>query len=88
MVESIISIMEGCAMEKPPEAPKSFEETYPQYPFAELVRLSIALSKWLLRSLDALAWKGHVANPRAKPRRPGPGLELGCSPSCQPEPQI
>lgn len=87
-VERTISIMEGCAMERPPEAAKSFEEIYPQYPFAELVRLSIALGKRLRHSLDVVAWKGHVANPGAKPRRPGPWLQVGCSARCGPKPQI
>lgn len=32
---------------KPMEAGASFEETYPSYPFSELVRLGIALAQWL-----------------------------------------
>lgn len=32
------------------EAKKTFEETYPKYPFSELVRLSIGLGKWLGRA--------------------------------------
>lgn len=36
------------------EAKKTFEETYPRYPFAELVRLSIGLGNWLARAGEAL----------------------------------
>lgn len=44
-----ILIMERYAMRKPPETTKSFEETYPQYRFAEIVRLGIAVAKLIER---------------------------------------
>ena len=34
---------------EPFDAGRSFEETYPSYPFSELVRLSIGLGNWLAR---------------------------------------
>ena len=36
-------------MENPRKTPKSFEETYPRYPFAPLVELGIAIAAWLKR---------------------------------------
>ncbi len=36
-------------MQKPSETPKSFEETYPHYPFAELVGLGIAVAQLIIR---------------------------------------
>ncbi len=36
-------------MQKPSETPKSFEETYPHNPFAELVRLGIAVAQLIVR---------------------------------------
>ena len=36
-------------MPKPPRADEPFETVYPRYPFAELVRLSILLGRWLAR---------------------------------------
>lgn len=35
------------------KTPASFEETFPRYPFAELVRLSIALSRLFQSSRQA-----------------------------------
>ena len=34
-------------MRQPQQSKRSFEETFPHYPFAELVRLAIALGCWL-----------------------------------------
>jgi len=36
-------------MRKPPETTKFFEETYPQYRFAEIVRLGIAVAQLIVR---------------------------------------
>ena len=82
-------------MEKHRETPKSFEETYPQYPFSELVRLSmeftrlsIELGKWLQRSHEALVRKGQMIEPRTKSHSPDPRVERIGLPPCAPEPLI
>lgn len=41
--------MKQHTLEKTRETPDSFEETYPRYPFAELVRLGIGGARWVLR---------------------------------------
>jgi hypothetical protein len=52
---------EGLVMDDRP----TFEETYPKYPFSELVRLGLAAGAWVLRML-------HLAKtPRPAPRDPG-----------------
>ena len=38
-------------MRRPQESGASFEETYPHYPFAALVRLAIAAGGWLGRAI-------------------------------------
>ncbi len=53
-------------MRQPKDSGPSFEETYPHYPFAELVRLAIAVGGWLARVRQA----SHDGALRA--RRPPP----------------
>ncbi len=36
-------------MKEPRETTATFEETYPQYPFAELVRLGVGLAAFIVR---------------------------------------
>jgi len=36
-------------MNEPRHRLASFEETYPRYPFAELVRLALGFGKWIVR---------------------------------------
>ncbi len=36
-------------MQPEPKDRETFEETYPRYPFAELVRLGILLGRWLAK---------------------------------------
>jgi hypothetical protein len=55
-------------MEDPYKKPKSFEETYPRYPFSPLVRLGIGLGK-LLRHL-LIRWRAN----RTAPESPGPKI--------------
>jgi hypothetical protein len=51
---------EGLVMDRP-----TFEDTYPKYPFSELVRVGLAAGRWILRML-------HLAEAsRPKPRDPG-----------------
>ena len=45
------------------EAKKTFEETYPRYPFSELVRLSIGLGNLLARMLGKHSSKASRALP-------------------------
>ncbi len=44
-----ISVTEDATMKGPGETIPSFEETYPQYPFAELVRLGVGLAAFIVR---------------------------------------
>ncbi|MCG8690523.1 MAG: hypothetical protein MI806_04870 [Minwuiales bacterium] len=42
-------------MEMPEKAPDFFEDTYPRYPFADLVRLGLGIAGWLLALRRRLA---------------------------------
>ena len=50
-----MSIVERSAMEMPEKAPESFEDTYPRYPFADLVRLGLGIVGRLLALRRRLA---------------------------------
>lgn len=50
------------SQEPPQEQPASFEETYPRYPFADLVRLGTALAAIFLR------WRWGRRGERPRPR--------------------
>ncbi len=54
-------------MQRDPKNDETFEETYPRYPFAELVRLGILLAKWLAEVRLA-----HGAHRRGVPTRRRP----------------
>ena len=56
-------------LEKTRETPDSFEETYPRYPFAELVRLGLSGARWVCRLRDKL----RTEPGRAQRQRPHPG---------------
>jgi hypothetical protein len=58
-------------MKRSPEPEQTFEEVYPKYPFAELVRLSVSFAKLLARLRRRQSGKrphtlsaGHTAAPR------------------------
>jgi len=55
-------------MPKPPKPGDSFETIYPRYPFAELVRLSLVIARWLARARAQAgkAAKGVHESRRAK----------------------
>jgi hypothetical protein len=41
----------------------SFEDTYPKYPFSELVRLGVDLGQWIARRADRRALDEQRADP-------------------------
>jgi hypothetical protein len=45
------------------EQSNSFEQTYPKHPFSELVRLGVALGKWIARRDDQRARDEQQADP-------------------------
>lgn len=65
--------MKQSTMEKTRETPKSFEETYPEYPFAELVRLGLSAAQWIVRARRKLrADRGHAQRQSPAPLNAGP----------------
>ena len=48
---------------------ETFEETYPRYPFAELVRLGILLGRWLARARLVLGARRRDLETRERPER-------------------
>ena len=55
-------------MRQPLDSERSFEETYPHYPFAELVRLAVALGRWIART-DQARIRAREAERDSPPRR-------------------
>lgn len=62
-------MMKQHTMKKTRETPDTFEETYPHYPFAELVRLGIGGARWVLHLRQNLGQEWD----RARRRGPSPG---------------
>jgi hypothetical protein len=50
-----------------PARPATFEETYPRYEFAEMVRIGLVLAEWLAAGAE---WLAKVSR-RVRRRRPG-----------------
>ena len=49
-------------MQDPGTRPDTFENTYPKYPFSELVRLSLILARWVIRRQVTVEIKPHQGN--------------------------
>ena len=54
--------------------PATFEETYPRYEFAEMVRIGLVLAEWLV------VGAGWLATMRRRVRGPGQGMPSSPSP--------
>ncbi|MGI9414256.1 MAG: hypothetical protein ACR2PM_11340 [Hyphomicrobiales bacterium] len=58
-------------MQDPHDDPDSFENTFPRYPFSELVRLALMLAGWIGRRRAAEERRDRTARPssRRAPKR-------------------
>jgi hypothetical protein len=69
-----VSSAEDSQNESEADRPATFEETYPRYEFAEMVRIGLVLAEWLAAGAGWLAKAGH------RVRRRHFGISSGPSP--------